>query len=58
MLGLARRHLELAEKIDAIAAGGIARRAAQYRAEALAEARHINAIEQSTPELFEGDWVP
>ena len=27
-------------------------------AEALAEARHINAIEQNTPELFEGDWVP
>ena len=25
---------------------------------ALAEARHINAIEQNTPELFEGDWVP
>ena len=27
-------------------------------AEALAEARHINAIEQNTPELFEGNWVP
>ena len=25
---------------------------------ALAEARHINAIEQNTPELFEGNWVP